>query len=56
MLSNIATLESESEVTKDHSKWVLFESFCAVSYSLSIASKALSCISSEIKPDIGRKS
>jgi len=36
-------------------KLVPFESFVAVSYSPSIVTMALSCISSEIKPDIGRK-
>ena len=35
---------------------VPFESLDAVSYSLCIVTMALSCISFEIKPDIGRKS
>jgi len=36
-------------------KLVLFESLDGVSYSFSIVTMALSCISSEIKPDVGRK-
>ena len=36
-------------------KLVPFERLAAVSYSSSIVTMALSCISSEIKPDIGRK-
>ena len=36
-------------------KLVTFESLVAVSYWPSIVTIALSCISSEIKPDIGRK-
>jgi len=44
---------------KDHSrsfKLVPFESLGVVSYSLSIVTMALSCVSSEIKRDIRRKS
>jgi len=37
-------------------KLVPFESLSAVSYSPFIVTMALSCISSEIKPGIGRKS
>jgi len=44
---------------RDHSrsfKLVPFESLGAVFYSPSIVTMALSCISTEIKPDIGQKS
>jgi len=44
------TLKSGLEVTRP------FESLGAVSYLPSIVTMALSCITSEIKPDIGRKS
>jgi len=50
------TLKSVLEVTQDHSKMVPFESLSPVLYLPSIVTMALSCISSEIKPDIGRKS
>jgi len=40
------TLTSGLEVTQDHSNWY---------HSPSIVTMALSCISSEIKPDTGRK-
>jgi len=51
--NNIVTLKSGLEVTQDHSNWYHSKDCMgAVSYSCSIVTMALSCISSEIKPDI----
>jgi len=40
-------LKSGLKVTQDHSNWYHFESLGAVSYSPSMLTMALSCISSE---------
>ena len=55
------TLKSGLDVTQDHSERIgnrteAFESFGAVFYSPSIVTITISRISSELKPDIGRKS
>ena len=53
-LNNIVTLKCGLELTQTF-EMVPFESLGAVSYSLSIVTMSLFCISSKIKPDIGRK-
>jgi len=55
-LNNIVTVKSGLEVTRDHFKMVSLESLATVSYSHSIVTMAVSCIISEIKRDIDRKS
>ena len=54
--NNIVTLKSGLEVTQDHSNLVPFEGLGTVLYSPSIVTMALSCIISELKGNIGRKS
>ena len=55
-LNNIVTLKFGLKVTQDHLNWYQSKAWGAVSYSPSIVTMALSCIISEIKRDIGRKS
>jgi len=57
MLNNIVTLKSGLEVTKGHSKWYHSKAWMRfpINNSPSILTMALSCISSEIKSDIGQK-
>jgi len=53
-LNNILTLKSGLDVTQGHSNWYHSKAWVRF-YSPSIVTMALSCISSKIKPDIGRK-
>jgi len=55
-LQQLRTAPRSHQITTRLFKMVPLESLHAVSYSPSIVTMALSCVSSEIKPDIGRKS
>jgi len=54
-LNDIMTLKSGLEVTQGHLKWHHLKAWVRF-HSPSIVAMALYCISSEMKPDIGRKS